>query len=389
MCALAGSGAGGRNPGIQLSVTCSALYHAKGSIAPVPARHAGLNCTPRTTATAHSDMTFLQEIPQPSESPVVIDSVAADTSRSAMEVVGQEMGTAIDALATGDIDTFGEQMSVIMRHFLVDVLPEVVTAILVFIFLYGAYRIARKLLFQITRRSKRIDSGLESLLMKTLSIVAWMFIIVMVLAQFGIDVTALVAGLSIVGLAIGLAARDSLENFISGVTIMIDRPFRVGDQVVVDGTYGTVQEITLRSTRLRTLNNEVMVMPNSLMINQKLVNHTLMGVLRIEVPFSIAYKESTDAARSVVMGLIRGDERITPDYPTDVVAVELGASSVNMVLRFHVRDSSVEVPIKAEYTEKIFKALKAADIEIPFPHLQLFIDGAKGLKGLSGPGSNA
>jgi small conductance mechanosensitive channel len=113
-----------------------------------------------------------------------------------------------------------------------------------------------------------------------------------------------------------------------------------------------------------------------------------MGILRIEVPFSIAYKESTDAARSVVMGLIRGDDRIDPDYPTDVVAMELGASSVNMMLRFHVRDSSVEVPIKAEYTEKIFKALKAADIEIPFPHLQLFIDGAKGLQGrLPGSGT--
>jgi small conductance mechanosensitive channel len=213
-------------------------------------------------------MPLTQESPLPDSFQAVVDSTVADTtSRSAMEVVGQEMGTAIDALATGDLQTFGSQMSAVTQHFLVDVLPKVVTAILVFIFLYTIYRVARKLLAQITRRSKRIDSGLESLLLKTLSIVAWVFIIVMVLAQFGIDVTALVAGLSIVGLAIGLAARDSLENFISGVTIMIDRPFRVGDQVVVDGTYGTVQEITLRSTRLRTLNNEVMVMPNNLMIN--------------------------------------------------------------------------------------------------------------------------
>lgn len=335
-------------------------------------------------------MPFKQEIPLPDSSRAVIDSTAADTtSRSAVEVVGQEMGTAIDALATGDLGGFSSQMAEVFRHFMSDVLPNLLTALLVFIFLYGMYRIVRKLLSQVLGSSRRIDSGLESLLLKSLSIVSWVFIIVMVLAQFGIDVTALVAGLSIAGLALGLAARDSLENFISGVTIMIDRPFRVGDQVVVDGTYGTVQEITLRSTRLRTLNNEVMVMPNNLMINQKLINHTLLGVLRIEVPFSIAYKESTDAARSVVMGLIRGDSRIDPDYPADVVAVELGASSVNMVLRFHVRDSAVEVPIKAEYTEKIFKALKGAGIEIPFPHLQLFIDGAKGLRGLSGPGSNA
>lgn len=324
-----------------------------------------------------------QEVPQQ-----VVDSTAADTSGSVLEA-GKEVGTAIDALASGDLDSFNTQVREFFANFVDNVLPELVTALLVFLFLYVVYRFLRKLLSQLLRRTKRIDAGLESLLMKSLSILAWMFIIVMVLAQFGIDVTALVAGLSIVGLAIGFAARDSLENFISGVTIMIDRPFRIGDQVVVDGTYGTIQDITLRSTRMRTLNNEVMVMPNILMINQKLVNHTLMGILRIEVPFSIAYKESTDAARSVVMGLIKGDQRIDAAYPGEVVVTDLGASSVNMVLRFFVRDSSVEVPIKAEYTEKIFKALKAAQIEIPFPHLQLFIDGAKGLKGDQPPADSS
>lgn len=310
------------------------------------------------------------------------DSTAAvqDTTEGVLQT-GKEVGSAIDALATGDIDSFGEQVGAFFTNFVENVLPEVITATLVFVFLFVAYRILRKLLAQVLHRSKRIDAGLESLLLKTSSIIAWMFIVVMVLAQFGIDVTALVAGLSIAGLALGFAARDSLENFISGVTIMIDRPFRVGDQVVVDGTYGTVQEITLRSTRMRTLNNEIMVMPNTLMINQKLVNHTLLGILRIEVPFSIAYKESTEAARSVILGLLNTDSRIAADHPVEVVTTELGASSVNMVLRFYIRDTSREVPLKAEYTEKIFKALKAARIEIPFPHLQLFIDGAKGLQG--------
>ena len=331
---------------------------------------------------------LLQDTAALQDASQVVDSTAADSSGRVLEA-GKEVGTAIDALASGDITSFNEQVQKFFVNFVDNVLPQLVTALLVFIFLYVVYRFLKKLLSQVLRRSKRIDSGLESLLLKSLSIVSWVFIIVMVLAQFGIDVTALVAGLSIVGLAIGFAARDSLENFISGVTIMIDRPFRIGDQVVVDGTYGTVQDITLRSTRMQTLNNEVMVMPNILMINQKLVNHTLMGILRIEVPFSIAYKESTDAARSVVMGLIKGDQRIDTTYASEVVVTDLGASSVNMVLRFYVRDSSVEVPIKAEYTEKIFKALKAAQIEIPFPHLQLFIDGAKGLKGGQSPSDSA
>lgn len=306
--------------------------------------------------------------------------VQADTTDGVLEA-GREVGDAIDALAAGDITSFGEKVRGFFSNFVENVLPEVITAALVFLFLYVAYRLIRKVLSKVLSSSKRIDAGLESLLMKSFAIVAWTFIVVMVLAQFGVDVTALVAGLSIAGLALGFAARDSLENFISGVTIMIDRPFRVGDQVVVDGTYGTVQEITLRSTRLRTLNNEVMVMPNTLMINQKLINHTLMGVVRLEVPFGIAYKESTEAARSVVLQLLNSDSRIAADHPVEVVVTELGSSSVNMVLRFYIRDTSREVPMIAEYTEKIFKALKAAKIEIPFPHLQLFIDGADGLQG--------
>ena len=333
-------------------------------------------------------MTMIQEAQDTMQTAVDPAAAVQDTTAGVLST-GQEMGSAIDALATGDINSFGQQMNALFTNFVENVLPEVITATLVFIFLFVAYRVIRKLLAQVLRRSKRIDPGLESLLLKSSAIIAWVFIVVMVLAQFGIDVTALVAGLSIAGLALGFAARDSLENFISGVTIMIDRPFRVGDQVVVDGTYGTVQEITLRSTRMRTLNNEIMVMPNTLMINQKLVNHTLLGILRIEVPFSIAYKESTDAARSVVLGLLNTDSRIAADHPVEVVATELGASSVNMMLRFYIRDSSKEVPIKAEYTEKIFKALKAAKIEIPFPHLQLFIDGAEGLNGSNASGSGS
>jgi small conductance mechanosensitive channel len=325
-------------------------------------------------------MTTIQEAQDTLQTAVDSTAAAQDTTDGVL-ATGQEVGSAIDALASGDINSFGEQMRALFTNFVENILPEVITATLVFIFLFVTYRVLRKLLVQVLRRSRRIDAGLESLLIKTSTIIAWVFIVVMVLAQFGIDVTALVAGLSIAGLALGFAARDSLENFISGVTIMIDRPFRVGDQVVVDGTYGTVQEITLRSTRMRTLNNEIMVMPNTLMINQKLVNHTLLGILRIEVPFGIAYKESTDAARSVVLGLLNTDSRIAADHPVEVVTTDLGSSSVNMVLRFFIRDSSKEVPIRAEYTEKIFKALKAAKIEIPFPHLQLFIDGADGLKG--------
>jgi small conductance mechanosensitive channel len=226
-------------------------------------------------------------------------------------------------------------------------------------------------------RSKRIDAGLQGLLQRSYRVVAYIFIGAIVLSQLGFNVTALVAGLSIVGIAVGFAARDSLENFISGVTILIDEPFKVGDYIVVDDEYGQVHEITLRSTRIRTVPNEIMVLPNTQMITNRVVNHTKQNTLRIDIDFGIAYKEIPDDARQVLLPIVDGDDRILSRPDPTVIVTEMAASSVNMKLRFYIRDASEELAVRWEYTEKVREALREADIEIPFPHLQLFVDEAK------------
>ncbi|MEQ9105086.1 MAG: mechanosensitive ion channel family protein [Rhodothermales bacterium] len=314
-----------------------------------------------------------------SDSTLLAESAAAD-SLDTIGAIGRDVGNTVSMLLSGDVEGALSRVEGVWQFLLIRFIPDFVSATLVLVLMYLVYRLIRKATERGLRGSTSVDKGLESLVLKTMTVVAWTFIIIMVLAQFGVNVTALLAGLSIAGIALGFAAKDSLENFISGMTILIDRPFRVGDQVDVNGTYGTVQEITLRSTRLRTLNNEVMVMPNMLMINQKLVNHSIRGLLRIEVMFGIAYKEAPDEARRVVLATIEGDKRILEDPPPSVAVTQLNNSSVDMALRFYVHETANEVPIRFEYTEKVFYALREAGIEIPFPHLQLFIDGAKALK---------
>lgn len=259
----------------------------------------------------------------------------------------------------------------------ISAIPRLTGALFVFLLFYPIYRGIGALLQRALRHSRRVDVTLEHLLTRSYRLLGLSFITIMVLAQLGINVTALLAGLSIAGIAIGFAARDTLENFISGLTILIDRPFRVGDPIEINGTYGIVEEITLRSTRVRTLNNEVMIMPNVQMINQKLVNYGLKEALRIEIPFGIAYKEFPEEARRVVLQLTEGDTRLHPDYPPSVVVTKLSDSSVDMALRLYIRNPHDAIPMRFEYTEKIREALRAAAIEIPFPHLQLFIDEAK------------
>lgn len=259
-------------------------------------------------------------------------------------------------------------------------LPRLLLAAIAFLVFYTAYRLLDSALTQVLTRSDRVDAGLQNLLLKSYRVVAITLVTILVLGQLGIDVTALVAGLSIAGIALGFAARDSLENFISGVTILVDEPFSVGDYIEVENQYGQVDEITLRSTRVRTVRNEIMVLPNTFMITNRLVNHTKRNTIRVDVDFGIAYKEYPSQAREVVLSLCENDDRILSTPSPTAVVTEMAGSSVNMKLRFYLRDPSTEVPMRWEYTEKVREALREADIEIPFPHMQLFLDEAKGLE---------
>ncbi len=278
----------------------------------------------------------------------------------------------------------GEYLRLVDRatEMLLAFVPRLVSALLILLAFWIIYRSGTALLRRLLSRSSRITLEVEQLFIKVFKVTVIAFAAIMALDQLGINVTTLIAGLGIAGLALGFAARETIENFIAGVTIIFDEPFRVGDYVELGDLFGRVEELGLRSTRLRTLDNELVTVPNALLITRELVNHTRTSALRVRIPFGIAYKEDPEEARKVVLALTEGDDRLHPDHPPQVVATQLGPSSVDMELHLFLRDPHVEVPIRAEYTEKIFMALRKADIEIPFPHRQLFIDGAKGFEPL-------
>ncbi len=307
------------------------------------------------------------------------EPAVADTTSSIGDL-SEQIGQAAGAISRGDVSGFWLQTREAGIALAAGFIPKLLQAFVVFLLLYVVYRVIRGLLTRVMHKSKHIDAGVESLVNKSFRILGLTIISVMVLDQLGADITTLLAGLSIVGIAVGFASQDTVQNFISGVTILLDRPFSVGDQVEVDGTYGTVMEISLRSTRLRTLNDTVMVMPNVTMVNQKLINHAMLHHVRVQVPFGIAYKENMQDARAAVLASLEGDDRIATTPEPKVVVTELGDSSVNMELRFFLADSKTEIPMRFEYVEKVKNALDAVDIEIPFPHMQLFIDEAKGFE---------
>ena len=239
--------------------------------------------------------------------------LARRRTAGAFSQLSRELGEAGAAIREGRFDEVWEQVYEALVVFaLKGLLPALLTLLLYWLF----YRLVGGLLDRLLRRSRRVNEGVRQLLMRAFRLVLLAFAAVTVLGELGFNIAALVAGLGIAGIALGFAARDTLENFISGITILLDQPFRVGDNVVVNDTFGTVHEITLRSTRVRTLNNELAVLPNTQMIQQMVINHTMFGVLRIVVPFGIAYKERPQEARAVVLAPRRGGRPAPPGLPS-------------------------------------------------------------------------
>ena len=250
---------------------------------------------------------------------------------------------------------------------------KLVIAIIVLMVFVAAYRLVRAGMRTVFQRAK-IEEDAAGLILVTAKFLILGFGTIVALDQVGFNVTGLLAGLGVAGLALGFAAKDTLANFIAGATILWDRPFRVGDRVEIDGEFGQVKRITLRSTRIHTNQNRVVIIPNQNVVINKIVNHTMQASLRLDVPFGIAYKEDVEAARRVVLALTEGDDRLRQRPPPEVVVSELGDSAVLCQLRFWLKNPHQEVPLELEYLERIKRALDEAGISIPFPHLSLFVE---------------
>lgn len=235
----------------------------------------------------------------------------------------------------------------------------------------------------------QMDPSIHQLVENLFSVLAGTLALVTVLAQFGFDVLSIIASLGIVGIAVGFAAQSTLSNFIAGITLLIERPFRIGDWVTINGQDGKVIKIALRTTWLRTRDNIFAMIPNDSVASSDIINYSAEGATRLNIPVGIAYKESAKAAREILMPVLLGHPEVLqmPGMEPRVVVKSLGDSSVNLEAKVWITPDNLDVQprIMADILEQMKEALDAAGIEIPFPHLQLFIDDAKGLKPIMEP----
>lgn len=221
-------------------------------------------------------------------------------------------------------------------------------------------------------------------------------LVVLVLAALqvvGVPMTSTIAVLGAAGLAIGLALKDSLSNIASGVMLVSLRPFRAGDIVTINGQTGKVESVSIFQTQLRGADNQTIVLPNSLVTTDSIINLTPDVMRRIELVIGISYDADIDAARGLAMDIMQADERVLPEPPPDVLVYELGDSSVNLGIRCHVANADFFVT-KCELTERIKKAFDRDGISIPFPQRDVHMyhhagdTGAGGQQALPSPSAS-
>ncbi len=203
-------------------------------------------------------------------------------------------------------------------------------------------------------------------LRKVAYVILLVVLVLVVLQVFGVPMTSMIALLGAAGLAIGLALKDSLSNIASGVMLVTLKPFKVGDVVNIAGETGKVEAVSIFQTRTRHPDNKIIVLPNSLISTDSIINLTPDTMRRIELVIGIGYEDDIDQARATAMDVVKADPRVLPEPPADVLVYELGDSSVNLGIRCHVANADY-FTTKCELTERIKKAFDRDGISIPYP----------------------
>jgi len=210
------------------------------------------------------------------------------------------------------------------------------------------------------------------------SIIYYTFMVVIVIAaagQLGINTTSFLTIVGAAGLAIGLALKDSLSNFASGVMLVLFRPYRVDDYVDIGGVVGTVVGISLFTTELKTPDNQKVIVPNAGITSNVITNVTANPIRRVDLVIGIGYDDDIKKAKEVIRGVLEEEKRILP-APEPLIAVsELADSSVNFVVRPWVKTAEYWAVYFA-LTENIKLALDANGISIPYPQQDVHLHQA-------------
>ena len=254
-----------------------------------------------------------------------------------------------------------------IKNLLLEFGPKVISAFVVLIVGLWVIKI-------ITKASKKLmlKNNLDASLQRFFSsLIGWglkIFLFVTIAGQLGVETTSFAAIIAALGLAIGMALQGALSNFAGGALIMVFKPFKIGDYIEAQGVQGSVKEIQIFTTKLNTVDNREVIVPNGILSNGNIVNYSSEENRRVDLTFGVSYDADIKETKNVLLNVLKNTP-YTINEPTEpaVMVSELADSSVNFITRTWVKS--------ADYwnayfyiTENMKIELDKAGIEIPYPH---------------------
>jgi small conductance mechanosensitive channel len=197
-------------------------------------------------------------------------------------------------------------------------------------------------------------------------------LLITVVAMLGVEMTSFIAILAAAGVAIGMALSGTLQNFAGGVMILLFKPFKVGHYINAQGHSGTVNEIQIFNTILKTPDNVTIIIPNGGLSTSSMTNYSMEQRRRVDFLFGIGYGDDVDKAKEVLRKLIDDDERILQEPVPFIAVKELGDSSVNIVVRAWAEAKNYWA-IYFDMHEKVYKTFNKEGLNIPFPQMDVHV----------------
>lgn len=277
-----------------------------------------------------------------------------------------EAENVMEAVSSGTVD------KTVLKSFtdaLIAYLPTVVTAIVIYI----VGKIISKILLRIIDKAmgrSRIDATAQGFLRSLIGIIFSAFVIVIALSTLGIPMTSIVTTIGAAGVAVALALQNSLSNVAGGFLILMNKPFVKGDFINTNGNEGTVEEISILSTKLLTLDNKVIYIPNSMISGSTLINYSREEKRRVDLVFSIAYEADFREAIKLISEIIAEHKLILSDIAPFVRVSALSASSVDITVRVWAKNGDYWT-VYFDLIEQVKTAFDKNNIEIPYSKLDV------------------
>lgn len=250
--------------------------------------------------------------------------------------------------------------------------PRILLAILVLILGLWIIKAVSNGLVRLMQK-RNVDPSLVPFLRSLVSVLLKVTLVISVVSMLGVETTSFIAILGAAGLAVGLALSGTLQNFAGGVMILIFKPFKVGDFVDAQGYSGTVKEIQIFNTIMKSPDNKTIIIPNGGLATGAMVNFSTEPTRRVDMSFGIGYGDDIDKAKSILMRLMEEDERVLKDPAPTVAVAELADSSVNFNVRPWVKSADYW-GVYLDMHEKVKKTFDAEGVSIPFPQMDVHVN---------------